>query len=251
MSFYSIPDPIERERIVEDYKRIKQEIRERNENKKMSGQNRYRSLQETFNPVVKAQEDMAEKIVKSLKDIKPVKEEIPKEEKILRPSKKRRLSSEDYGPLADAYRNRYMSRDKEIDTSFGINFHDGVPYIANTPITIDHDDITIYNKVYDGTPGLWNLITERTEGLLKGNYTDDDLTAYEGILRQTNALHKDFNPNSKFPRSSASWKWRSILSPIWEKYRKEIDEAYGEGLNDRFKKKYGKLRNGVYSKKGH
>merc|ERR1712240_441164 len=117
-----------------------------------------------------------------------------KEEKVRKPSKKRRLSSEDYGSLADAYRNRYMSRDNEIDTSFGINFDDGLPYIANTPITIDHDDIMIYDKVYDGTPGLWNLITERTEGLLKGNYTDDDLTAYEGILRQTNALHKDFNP---------------------------------------------------------
>ena len=93
MSFYSISDPVERERVVEDYKRIKREIRERNENKKMSGQNRYRSLQETFNPVVKAQEDMAEKIVNSLKEIKPVKEEtIPlKEEKVLKPSKKRRL----------------------------------------------------------------------------------------------------------------------------------------------------------------
>ena len=97
MSFYSIPDPVEREGIVEDYKRIKREIRERNENKKMSGQNRYRSLQETFNPFVKAQEDMAEKIVNSLKEIKPMKEEMSlKEEKVLKPSKKRRLSSEDY-----------------------------------------------------------------------------------------------------------------------------------------------------------
>ena len=63
----------------------------------MSGQNQYRKLQETFNPVVKAQEDMAEKIVKSLKDIKPVKEEIPVKEEKAKPSKKRRLSSDEYG----------------------------------------------------------------------------------------------------------------------------------------------------------
>ena len=75
MSFFSIPDPIERERVVEDYKRIKREIQERNENRKMSGQNRNRTLQETFNPVVKAQTDMTEKIVESLKEIRPVKEE--------------------------------------------------------------------------------------------------------------------------------------------------------------------------------
>ena len=135
MSFFSIKDPIERENVVEDYKRIKQEIQERNENRKMSGQNRYRKLQETFNPVVKAQTDMAEKIVQSLKEIKPVKEEMSlKEEKVLKPSKKRRLSSDEYGSFADAYRNRYMSRDDEIDTSFGIKFADGVPIIANTPI---------------------------------------------------------------------------------------------------------------------
>ena len=78
------------------------------------------------------------------------------------------------------------------------------------------------------------------------------MIAYEGILRQTNALHEDFNPNSKYPRSSATWKWRSILSPIWEKYKKE---TYGEGLifNRLIRKRSGKgfkMRNGV-SKKGH
>ena len=47
-----------------------------------------------------------------------------------------------------------MSRDDEIDTSFGINFKDGKPYIANAPIKIQHNDIIIYNEVYEGTPGL-------------------------------------------------------------------------------------------------
>ena len=99
------------------------------------------------------------------------------------------------------------------------------------------------------------MITEKTKGFLEGKYTDDDLTAYESILRQTNALHKDYDPNSKYPKSSASWKWRSILSPIWEKYRKENDEV-GEGLifNRRIGKRSGKglrtLRNGIYSRKG-
>ena len=37
------------------------------------GQNRNRMLQETFHPVVKAQTDMAEQIVKSLKEINPIK----------------------------------------------------------------------------------------------------------------------------------------------------------------------------------
>ena len=259
MSFFSIADPEERERVVKDYKRLKREIQKRDENRKISGQNRYRSLKETFNPVVKAQEDMAEKIVTSLKEIRPV-----KEEKFLMPSKKRRLSSEDeFGSLADAYRNRYMSRDDEIDTSFGIKFADGVPYIASTPIKIDHDDITIYNEVYEGTPGLWSLITEKTKGMLEGSYNASDLSAYEGILRQTNVLHKDFNPNSPHPRSSASWKWKNILGPIWEKVREESDEekdGYGLivkklGRIWKAKRHSGKgfrhLRDGIYFRDGH
>ena len=97
---------MERKTILEGYKRKKKEIRERNKNRKIFGQNRNRTLQETFNPVVKAQTDMAEKIVKSLKEIRPV-----EEEKIPIPYKKRRLSSEDeFGSLANAYRNRYVKR---------------------------------------------------------------------------------------------------------------------------------------------
>ena len=226
MLFFSIKDPVERESVVEDYKRIKQEIQERNENRKMSGQNRYRKLQETFNPVVKAQTEMVEKIVQSLNEIKPVKEEkIPPI-----PSKKRRLSSEDeFGSLANNYRNRYMSRDDEIDTSFGINIIAGEPYIGNTPIKIDHNDIIIYDKVYEGTPGLWSSITEKMEGNLSGKFTKNDLAMYEDILRQTNVLYNDLNPNSSHPRSSGSWKWKHILAPIWKEWQKE---KTGVGLID-------------------
>ena len=99
MSFFSISDPVEREKVVQDYEELKKEIRERNEDRKMSGQNRNRMLQETFHPVVKAQTDVAEKIVKSLEEINPI-----KQEKINIPSKKRRLDSEyEQGPLTNAY----------------------------------------------------------------------------------------------------------------------------------------------------
>ena len=42
--------------------------------KKVSGQNRYPTLHEIFSPVVQAQTDMADKIVKSLNEIRSVKE---------------------------------------------------------------------------------------------------------------------------------------------------------------------------------
>ena len=140
---------------------------------------------------------------------------------------------------------------------------DGNPYVGSTPIKIQNDDIIIYNEVYQGRPALWNLITEKSEAKLKGNYDDDDLTDYEGILRQTNVLHQDNNPNSPYPRSSASWKWKNILKPIWEKLREEspVEESRGSGLiikkfgriwkaKRHSGKGYRKLRDGIYFKNG-
>ena len=254
MSFLDIQDPIERERVVKEYEKMKREIRERREERIINGQILNRRLHETFHPVVKAQADMAEKIVKSLKDVNS------EEEKII-PLKNRRISSEDkFGPLANAYRNRYMSRDNDIDTTFGIHFVNGEPYIANTPIKIENDDIIIYNEVYEGTPGLWNLITEKRKENLQENYDDSDLDEYAAILRQTNSLHKDFNSNSSHPRSSGSWKWKSILAPIWETWKEE-EEKDGSGLIDikhgriwkakrHSGKGYRKLKDGVYFRNG-
>ena len=56
-----------------------------------------------------------------------------------------------------------MSWDPDVDTSFGIHFVNKEPYIANTPVKLEGDDIIIYNEVYNGTPGLWSLITEKKE----------------------------------------------------------------------------------------
>ena len=35
------------------------------------------------------------------------------------------------------------------------------------------------------------------------------------MLLKTNALHHDYDPNNPNPRSSRSYKWTNILSPIW------------------------------------
>ena len=44
---------------------------------------------------------------------------------------------ENFGPLAEDYRQRYVLRDPDIDIQFGINFlRDGKTIICNTPMTI-------------------------------------------------------------------------------------------------------------------
>ena len=70
MSFFSIKDPFERARVVEDYKKNLREIRKRDQDQRLSGVIRQRTLQETYHPIVRSQEEMTRQIVQSLKDIK-------------------------------------------------------------------------------------------------------------------------------------------------------------------------------------
>ena len=121
----------------------------------------------------------------------------------------------------------------------------------------------IYSEVFESSPGLWTLLTEKSEENIDGKYNGNDLAEYEEILRQTNVLYKDHNPNSSYPRSSGSWKWRNILAPIWEKIREESDnEKEGSGLivkklgriwkaKRHSGKGYRKLRDGIYYKNRH
>ena len=46
---------------------------------------------------------------------------------------------------------------------------------------------------------------------------------------KTNALYHNFNPSSPYPRGSGSYKWLSILNPIWDNREKYI-EYEGEGV---------------------
>ena len=70
------------------------------------------------------------------------------------------------------------------------------------------DDITVMDKTYDGTPGLWELITmkEPNESIYDGN----DLNDYGEILHATNAMSLPNNPNK--PKSNRSEKYKTLLN---------------------------------------
>ena len=93
----------------------------------------------------------------------------------------------------------YETRDDDIDTTFGIEFHDREPFIGVTPIKIEVDDIIIYGEVYTGSRGLWALLTGKKN--LDGKFDADDLKEYEAILSQTNALHQDNNQTHRIQKA--------------------------------------------------
>ena len=134
----------------------------------------------------------------------------------------RKRKRTDTSPKANAYFDKLRQQDPDLDTSFGIYFgQDNIHRIGDKTITIDADDIIIADREYNGTSGLWSLITEkRPEG-----YDRDDVIAYKDLLNQTNVLRHNFDPDNRNPRASKSVKWEQILRYIWQEITE--DESGG------------------------
>ena len=130
------------------------------------------------------------------------------------------VSTLELGEIAAAYLQQYASNKKLTDTTFGIHSKDGVFYVGKEPITIQGDDITVMDKTYDGTPGLWELITMKDPN--ESIYYDKDLRNYAEILHATNAMSLPNNPNK--PKSNRGEKWK-IIKPIWEATKGKIGKG--------------------------
>ena len=200
-----------------------------------------REITEGLKPITETQKAIAREITEGLKPIRegieklpeaivfpitqPLKE-APGEEKLFEEEKeeeeKQASSPETLGKVA--YNYLHGEELYPRDMTFGIylgkdgHYHMGVQkgkdgkYEGNEKIvTIAYNNIYVDGEKFTGTPGLWELIMEDKPK----NYTEEDLDNYGNVLLKTNALHQDFDPKSNYPRSSRSYKWQNILSPIW------------------------------------
>lgn len=115
------------------------------------------------------------------------------------------------GPIAQ----KYLPRAK--DNKFGLywNKHKKSFMIGDKITVIDNDDLIVNNKKYNGTLGLWRLITypDKPDNNL---YDQNDLNTYSKILWETNSIFKNNDPNTKKPKSSKGDKYMNLIKPIWE-----------------------------------
>ena len=133
------------------------------------------------------------------------------------PQSKRKLFA-NYGPLAETFLQKNMDSDKkQVNTTFGIRYDNGVPMIGGKVIKIDGDNIVsdADDEVYVGAPGLRSLITDK----VPKNYDERDLERYKELLHETSALYQDYDPYNTYPRASRSKKWTNILGPIWNEFQ--------------------------------
>ena len=84
-----------------------------------------------------------------------------------------------------------------LDTQCGIRKDGDMFMIGDSLIVVDTDgDITIQERVFKGSKGLWELLTCKKVNM--EFITKDDLKTYKKILTMTNAHLTGYQPDGNF-----------------------------------------------------
>ena len=251
MSFLDIEDTFQRQKHIKEYLATVKRIKNRNLQERAQDFANHEMLEESLEPVVHATAASTEAITKELIPIKDQLEQLtilakpkavragikrPAEEdlkqlEVNQPAKS--ATSEPFGPQLQEFFTSYMheeSRKRNLDTTFGIRFENGVWMIANKRVFINTDDsMVIDDEIYKGTPGFWSLVTQK----MPKNYTEDDLDRYKELLHETHVLHQDYDPYVHYPRANKSKKWKKILAPIWTEFREKgiVQDEADDSIN--------------------
>ena len=59
--------------------------------------------------------------------------------------------------MAEKYLRQFASKE-DVDKTLGLYDKHGKFFIGGSPVKIKVDDITVKDKEYSGTPGLWELL---------------------------------------------------------------------------------------------
>ena len=216
MSFLKISDPVKRDQTVKEYLELKKNIRDNLLSERTGEQQLQTDLSKFYRPITETQKATAREITEGLKPIKegienlpqamqPIGEatgEAPEEEEEYEEEEK----DKSIGEIAKIYLNRPYP-----DKTFGVRKKDKHYYIGSKHVIIKNNDIIIKEDEdrFLGTSGLWELITSKKPN--KINYDKMDHVSYVRLMIKTDALHRYYNPNNPYPRSSDSYKWKKYL----------------------------------------
>ena len=209
MSFYTIKNPAERNRIIHEYLAVKNRIKKRSMIEREGDLQREGELEETFNPIIQSNEKAATAIQKS---IEPLSEQMVEMNKKL---EKNNIKSSTTGSV-----DRYFGIVKDNDNEFMMG-RKKVEFVNESTIKVEE-------TLYELTKGLWSLINDNKPK----EYTDKDLETYTRLVKQTDVINypQNTDDNSR-PRSTK--KYRTILRSMEEKQpRKRVRNSIsGSGMN--------------------
>ena len=224
MSFLKITDPKKRDLIVSEFLKTKRNIQSQQLDERLGEQDALIALTKQFKPITDVQKDLTTSI---LGELQPIKEGITKAIEFpqilpIEGGEDEEEQPELIGNIAASYLRKFATKD--ADKTYGIYDKNGQFYIGDTRIGVIDDNITVGDKEYQGTPGLWELIMMKVPD--ENIYTQDDYENYAEIMVTTNALRRGNNKDSKVPKSSKGWKWGNVLKDIWDERHQFLGEGH-------------------------
>ena len=214
MSFLKINDPLKRDAIVKEYLELKKKIRGNFLSERIGEQQLQTDLSKFYKPITETQKATTREITEGLKPIREGIEKLPENisfEKTIKEFEKE-LEEEE---MEDEEEDEEEEEDESVgkiarhylsnpnrDTNFGIYRKKGKHYIGKEHVIVKDDDIIIKEtgERFNGTAGLWGLITSKDPDKDKIDWNKEDYLIYRHLLLKTNAIHTDNNPYSNRPK---------------------------------------------------
>jgi len=125
----------------------------------------------------------------------------------------------------------YVNKRRFLDTQYGVRTEGNTCMIGDSQVLVDTSgDITIKERLFSSTKGLWELLTPKnvnTEAVTK-----DDLKSYKKILSMTNAHLNRYQPDGNINITRGK-KFREIIASLFS-------EAKGRGVESSLRRKWTK-----------
>ena len=231
MSFLKISDPKKRDFVVQEFLKTKRNIQQHSLAEKTGDQEFSTQMSKMFKPLIDTQREVVKEVIENMPSLPAI--TFPAFPSIRAAhddddDESQEEEPTNIGSIAGKYLMKFASK-TGVDKTFGLYDKDGEFYIGDKGVLISGDNLFVNNKEYQGTPGLWELITSKKPD--PEMFTDDDYEQYQNILVETNAMKQNNDPKSTKPKGSRSEKWRVYVKPIWDMYKTSEDiEKDGSGI---------------------
>ena len=215
MSFLKITDPRKRDEIVADYLKTISNIQSNQLANRLGKDKAKAKYARRYKPITDVQEVQTNISKNILAEVKKLPDVLEWPREVYTPAIEGPdvVDMETAGSIATKYLRKYTTKD--ADDVFGMHDDEEGLSIGDTRIHLKENNIIVGEKEYEGTPGLWELITMKKPD--DHVYTDKDRDNYAEIMINTNALKRDNDGESRTPKSNKGWKWNNLLSRIWAK----------------------------------
>jgi len=202
MSFYTIKNPVERDKTIHEFLTIKKRIKQRELNERVGDMVRKDELEQTYKPLIESNEKTINEIKKSIEPLATQMETANKTTESENTMKNVSSDNDQYFGLVHNAKKGLVMGNKQVEL-------------------IDDDTMKIEDTNYKITDGLWSLITKK----IPTGYTEADYNTYKDIVRQTEVIKYPSNTTKK-SRPHSTGKYKNLLSKI------EIEnESTGKGVN--------------------